>query len=41
MVRRYDAFRVTPQPETKPSARKPLEGLTLWVQPRPGGLPKV
>ena len=28
MVRHYDAFRVTPQAETKPSGRKPLEGLT-------------
>jgi hypothetical protein len=36
-VRRYDTFRFSSQADAKPSAPKPLEGLTVWVQPRPAG----
>ncbi len=37
LVRRYDAYRISPQPEEKPSATatKPLEGLSVWIQPQP------
>ncbi|MGE3821358.1 MAG: hypothetical protein AB7I30_18260 [Isosphaeraceae bacterium] len=38
-VRRYDAFRVTPMPEVRPSFPKPLEGLNVWFRNRPGSAP--
>ena len=41
LVRRFDAYRVTPQAESKPSVRPPLEGLSIWIQPRPGGRPQI
>jgi hypothetical protein len=40
-VRRYDALRVSPALETRPSAARPLEGLELWYKAKPGGVPKV
>src|SRR5262249_10808146 len=39
-VRRYEATRQTPDPATKPSAARPLEGLTVWYKAR-GGLPPL
>lgn len=41
MVRRYDAYRVTPPLDTKPSVKPPLQGLSVWVQPRPGATPQI
>lgn len=38
-VRRYDAFRVTPSPEVRPSTPKPLEGLNVWLRNRAGAAP--
>jgi len=40
-VRRYDAYRQTPNPASKPSTPRPLEGMTLWYQPRSGSSPLV
>jgi hypothetical protein len=38
-VRKYETFRVSPKPETTPSAPTPLEGLTVWNKPLTGGSP--
>jgi hypothetical protein len=41
-VRRYDAFRLNPEPPGyKPSDARPLEGLSIWFQPRPNENPLV
>jgi hypothetical protein len=40
-VRRYDALRLSPAQETRPSAARPLEGLELWYKAKPGGVPRV
>jgi hypothetical protein len=41
-VRRYDAFRLNPEPPGyKPSDTRPLEGLSVWYQPRPNENPQV
>lgn len=41
-VRRYEAFQVTPAPpEARPSARKPLVGLTVWFRNQTGSSPSV
>jgi hypothetical protein len=39
-VRRYDAFRLPPVPNAKPSDPRPLEGLTVWYEKK-GGDPLV
>ncbi len=41
LVRHYDAYRVTPQAETKPSVPTPLENLSVWIAPRPSASPVV
>lgn len=39
-IRHYEAFRVSPAPAgLKPSAAKPLDGLTVWEKLLPGGNP--
>jgi hypothetical protein len=40
-VRRYEAFRLTPDPQAKPSGPRPLEGLTLWYQPQGQDGPEI
>ena len=40
-VREYAAYRITPNPNTKPSRSDPLKGLTIWYQPHEGGDPLV
>ena len=40
VVRRYEAFRVTPRPSAAPSGGRLLEGLTLWYRPRAGQAPR-
>jgi hypothetical protein len=41
-VRHYEAYRITPKdPGTKPSRRAPVEGLTLWYQPKEGASPEL
>ncbi|HMB03974.1 MAG TPA: hypothetical protein VKP69_09575 [Isosphaeraceae bacterium] len=40
-VRRYETFRAKPEPPAKPSAARPLEGLTIWFQQRPNDDPLV
>ena len=41
VVRRYEAFRVTPAPSAAPSGGRLLEGLTLWYRPRAGQAPQI
>ena len=41
VVRRYEAFRVTPVPSAGPSGGRLLEGLTLWYRPRAGQAPQI
>lgn len=40
-VREYGAYRITPNPNTKPSRPDPLKGLTIWYQPHEGSDPQV
>lgn len=40
-IRHYEALRITPAPETKPSTPKTLDGLTLWYKVRPNATPLV
>ncbi|WP_406697806.1 hypothetical protein V5E97_02960 [Singulisphaera sp. Ch08] len=40
-VREYAAYRVIPNPNTKPSRPDPLKGLTIWYQPHEGTDPLV
>ena len=40
-VRRYDAFRLNPDPGAKPGDPRPLEGLKVWYQVQPGADPLV
>ncbi len=40
-LRRYEAFRQTPSPSIRPSQKPPLEGMSIWYQPHPGGDPLV
>jgi hypothetical protein len=41
VVRRYEAFRTKPESQAKPSAARPLEGLTIWFQQRPNDDPLI
>ncbi|AGA24947.1 hypothetical protein [Singulisphaera acidiphila] len=40
-VREYASYRITPNPNTKPSRADPLKGLMIWYQPHEGGDPLV
>jgi len=40
-VRRYDAVRISPSAQRKPSAPRALEGLTLWTRRKPPAEPLV
>jgi hypothetical protein len=40
-VRRYETFRRKPAETAKPSAPRPLEGLTIWYEPVAGVFPRV
>ncbi len=41
VVRRYEAFRITPVSSAAPSGGRLLEGLTLWYRPRAGQAPQI
>jgi hypothetical protein len=41
VVRRYDTFRLTPDPGSKPGDPRPLEGLKVWYQLQSGANPLV
>jgi hypothetical protein len=40
-VRRYEAYRVDPPPDVKPSSATTLEGLTAWYRTKPGAPPML
>lgn len=39
VVRNYDAVRISPAPDVKPSTPRPLESLTMWYHNRSSGMP--